>query len=825
MQDDSAGNDVLRPAMGTRSPRQRSLLLTLMVTTAMAAVPGLAQQPPAPATAGASAAATFDIRPQPLPQALVQFSSATGVQLFFNADLARGLGSHGAQGSLTRTEALGRILAGSGLSYRFTNANTVSIQKPGNDPTTTATPSGAIALDTIDVQGGNPNSTMTPMPAYAGGQVATGGQVGLLGNRTVMDTPFNATSYTRDLIQDQQAKSVSDVLANNPAARIFYPDNDGSTDFFLRGNRVSQLDIAYDGLYGIGTPGLESIERVEVLVGANGLLNGLGPIGGVGGMINQVPKRPMDTSLTQLSVGYIGGQAGGSVDVSRRFGPGDQFGMRFNGAYRDGSTGVDHQWRTVGTATMALDWHSLDNRARLSANVGYRANENQSPSRTTYMLSNTFRIPAPPRNPSSNWQNPWSYDNTYTTFGTARGEFDITPDITAYAAVGGSRFTQEQLFSNTFLMDNKGNIGQRQVYWPLYRDSLTGEAGLRGSLQTGPILHRWSLAASAMQVENGIVSNTLATTFSNIYVPVFISQPSIAGLANANHIPKTGSTNLSGIALADTLSVLDERVQLTLGVRRQVVNAKNYDPTSRALTSRYDEGAWTPAYALVVKPWEKLSLYANYIEGLQQGGQIPAGYVNAGQSLPPFISKQYEVGAKYDFGKFLVSLSAYQITTPNAQANGLVYAVNGEQRTKGLELNTYGEIMPGVRLLGGLALIDARQTHTANGLNDGKKVNGASDVQVNMGAEWDPAFLPGLTVSGRVIYTGSQYIDAGNLQSIPDWTRFDAGIRYKTQIAGHDTTLRFNVENLANKSYWIGGNGFVMISRPRTFLVSLDVKL
>lgn len=824
MQDDTAGNELSRRAMVMTSPCPRPLLLALMVTTAMVSVPALAQQPSRPAAIGASARAAFDIRPQPLTQALVQFSNATGVQLFFNSDLARGINSPGAQGSLTRTEALGRILAGSGLSYRFTNPNTVSIQGPGSDARTVATPAGTIALDTIDVQGANPNSTMAPMPAYAGGQVATGGQLGLLGNRTAMDTPFNATSYTQGLIQDQQARSVSDVLANNAAARIFYPDNDGSTDFLIRGNRVSQLDIAYDGLYGIGNPGIESIERVEVLVGANGLLNGLGPIGGVGGLINQVPKRPLDSPLTAVSAGYFGGEAGGSVDVSRRFGAGDQFGIRFNGAYRDGGTGVHHQSRMVGTATMALDWRSLDHRARLSANFGYRANENQSPSRTTYLLSNNFRIPAPPRNPSSNWQNPWSYDNTYTTFGTARGEYDITPEITAYAAVGGSRFTQEQLFSNTFLMDGEGTLGQRQVYWPLYRDSVTAEAGLRGTFQTGPIKHRWSLAASAMQVENGIALNTLATTYSNFYAPVFILQPSIAGLAKADQIPKTARTELTGIALADTMSILDDRVQLTLGVRRQGVNAKNY-AASGAVSSKYDEDAWTPAYALVVKPWEKLSLYANYIEGLQQGGQIPAGYVNAGQNLAPFISEQYEVGAKYDFGKFLVSLSAYQITTPNAQANGLVYAADGEQRTKGLELNAYGEIMPGLRLLGGLALIDARQTHTANGLNDGKKVNGASDVQVNIGAEWDPGFLPGLTLSGRVIYTGSQYIDAGNLQSIPDWTRFDAGIRYKTQVAGHDTTLRFNIENLANKSYWIGGNGFVMISRPRTFLVSLDVKL
>ena len=33
-------------------------------------------------------------------------------------------------------------------------------------------------------------------PPYAGGQVATGGQLGILGERDFMDTPFNQSNYT-----------------------------------------------------------------------------------------------------------------------------------------------------------------------------------------------------------------------------------------------------------------------------------------------------------------------------------------------------------------------------------------------------------------------------------------------------------------------------------------------------------------------------------------------------------------------------------------------------------------------------------------------------
>ncbi|AYR24502.1 TonB-dependent siderophore receptor [Herbaspirillum rubrisubalbicans] len=666
-----------------------------------------------------------------------------------------------------------------------------------------------------------PTPDALPAP-FSGGQVATGGRLGFLGNRDVLDAPFNTVSYTAQLIEDQQAKSVSDVLANNPSVRIYYPDNDGSTDFFVRGNKVSQLDIAYDGLYGIGTPGIESLERIDVLIGANALLNGLGPSGGVGAMINQVPKKALETPLTRLTFGWISdSQFGGAIDFSRRLGEDGQFGIRVNAAYRDGDTAVNNQSRTVGTATVAMDWRGRG--VRVSTNVGYRKNDNQSPSRTTYMLTSTFQIPSPPSDPKQNWQNSWTYDNTETKFATARAEVDITPDVTAYAAIGGSQFKEEQLFANTFLTSSTGALLRRTVYWPLYRNTWTAETGLRGTTNTGPVKHKWSLTASTLSVTNGIALNDLGITASNIYTPVYFGQPSIAGLRDSNSVHKTGATDLSGIALSDTLSILNDKLQWTIGVREQNVATKTYTEATGAMTGRYDKSKLTYATGLTVRPINNLSLYANYIEGLQAGVEVPSGYTNAGQVFAPYVSKQYEIGAKYDFGGFLTTLNAYQLTTPNAQANGTLYTVDGEQRTKGVELNTYGSLTRDVRLLGGVAFTDARQTNTVNGTNNGKKVQAAADVQANLGLEWD--FAPGFTVSGRTIYTGREYIDTANLQSIPSSVRYDAGLRYMTTLAGHPTAFRFNVENLTNKSYWLGGNGFVMQSRPRTFTLSASVDL
>jgi len=137
----------------------------------------------------------------------------------------------------------------------------------------------------------------------------------------------------------------------------------------------------------------------------------------------------------------------------------------------------------------------------------------------------------------------------------------------------------------------------------------------------------------------------------------------------------------------------------------------------------------------------------------------------------------------------------------------------------------FGEPVAGFRPLGGITLINAVQLNTGVALTNGLKATGVPDVQLNLGAEWDASFLRGLTFSGRVIYTSLQYLDAANTQSIPGWTRVDAGVRYAFERKdGKPIALRFNVENLFNLNYWSSANAELGLAMgaPRTFLLSLS---
>ncbi|MFC3473526.1 TonB-dependent receptor domain-containing protein [Massilia oculi] len=119
-----------------------------------------------------------------------------------------------------------------------------------------------------------------------------------------------------------------------------------------------------------------------------------------------------------------------------------------------------------------------------------------------------------------------------------------------------------------------------------------------------------------------------------------------------------------------------------------------------------------------------------------------------------------------------------------------VFGVFGEQRNRGLELSVFGTPARGLKLLGGLTLIDAEQRVTAGGVNQGKKAIGRAETQLNIGADWIVPGVDGLSLNARTVYTSKQYADGANLQKLPSWTRLDLGATWNTRFMDRDLTLR-----------------------------------
>lgn len=670
---------------------------------------------------------------------------------------------------------------------------------------------------------------MTPPPVYAGGQVATGSQVGFLGNRSFMDTPFSQISITAQRIQDSQQRTIRDVLLDDPSVRERNPIGGTDPDAVnIRGFAVSSGDITYNGLYGIlpsWSIASEVAERVEILKGPSALLNGMPPGGSIGGTINIVPKRAQDTPITQLTTSFSSnGQPGVHVDLGRRAGDNNEFGIRYNGVLRKGDTSVDGQQDQMLLGVLGLDYRG--ERLRLSTDFGY---QDQRIDGVIPLATPIASIPVPRViDTSRNWGQPWSYDTHKDKFAMARGEFDVTSNVMAYAAYGVKESNQLIYDAGYATINNlNGDTTQFARKYGSFFEYKSGEAGLRMQVATGPVEHSINVAYSSVERESGARANNLLPGFtSNLYNPTFIAPPPIADPI----VLKQAISNLQSVGVADTMSIWNKRVQLTVGVRKQNVGVDNYSNVTGLFTNGYEKDAFSPAYALVVKPVENVSLYASYIEGLQQGAIIPGGFANSGTVLPPYQSKQYETGVKVDWGRFATNFALFQITQPSLVTVGTApnnYRLpNGEQQNRGMEITTFGEVMSGVRVLGGVMFLDATLTRTQGGLADGLRAASSPEVNVSLGGEWDTPFVRGLTLTGRAIYTSSQLVEAtAPRRSIPAWERFDVGMRYTNENirtpTGGPIVFRFNIDNVLDKDYWVAVNsGYLATGAPRTYRLS-----
>lgn len=684
---------------------------------------------------------------------------------------------------------------------------------------------GITVLETTTVVGEAGVSAPTPVE-YAGGQVARGGQLGVLGNIDNMDAPFVVTSYTSKLIEDQQARTLGDVVKNDASVQVGNGFGNSAETFSIRGFAMNNDDLSFNGLYGILPRQVlptQMIERVEILKGANAFLNGAAPGGsGLGGSINIQPKRAGSDPLTRATVDYTSdSQVGGSVDIGRRWGDSQQFGIRVNAAHRDGDTLVDDAGQRMTMGSVGLDY--LGERLRVSLDAGYQKYRYSHP-RPTIMLTGDD-APSPPSN-STNYGQPWSYSELESTFGVVRAEYDFSSNWMGYAAIGTSHDRENGDYSQPRVNeDGIGTVGRLTV--PYTRDSVSGEIGMRGRFETGAVGHLVNVGVSRLQTRVRQAWEMSAASPIDIYDPKYFPRPATTIVGGDMDDPHVSSrTYLTSVALSDQLSFLDDRVRLTVGVRHQTIKDKLYT-NDGVHDSTYDKSVWTPAYGLVVRPWEEVSFYVNHIEGLSKGDSAPLQAVNRGETLAPYRTKQTEAGVKLDFGDIGGNIGVFQIEKPEAYTNSDgVFGLAGSQRNRGLEMNIYGEPMPGVRLLGGITFMDPELRGTQGAQQDGNDAIGVPRYQAVMGAEWDVPALTGQTLQAYVQRRGSQYVNIDNTGKIPAWTRLDLGARYATRIADHNVVWRAGVDNVTDKKYWSTvGNDFGQITQGlgRVYKLSMSV--
>ncbi len=787
-----------------------ALSLSLALTLAPAAV--LAQD----------SAVRIDIASQPLSDALLQLGQQTSLQLFFSQDILAGQQARAVSGTLAPEQALRQLLQGTGIQYTR-NGNNVTLT-PAATATAPAAGASAEQLAPLVVQGGILGDLS---PAYAGGQLATGSSMGLLGATDVMDTPFSTVSYTSDLLYDQQARTLADVVVNDPSVRTTTSTGGFGEDFQIRGFAVNSGDVAVNGLYGLVSSSrvpVQILERVEVLKGPGTLMRGIPPGGSVGGGINVVTKRADDEPLTRVTTSYASrANLTAQLDLGRRFGQDNAWGIRFNGVKRGGEASTRDGKQNLDMGALGLDYRG--DRLRWSIDAIHQEDALENIRSQIGFLPEVTDLPSPPDGRVNFFPGTRLTQRDSTVM--SRLEYDFNDKITAHVGMGYRDGNVRQIFPvNDQRSDADGNFTVRSTFYDSYSETFSSDAGITARFNTGAIGHRLALGYTFLDQELGnVYTQGTEVIPSNIYDPAPL--PALPGTRPDPN--KASETQLSSYAISDTLSFADDRVLLTVGLRRQTVDVDSFNAAG-AKTSGYRASATSPLAGIVVKPLDYVSLYANFTEGLTRGTIVGSQYANRGEILAPYKSRQYEAGVKVDWGSLITTASVFQIARKAGQATpdgaapaDSVYGYFGEQRNRGLELTAFGELQPGLRLMAGASFIEGELTKTQGGLNQGNRAPGVPSATYNLGLDWDTPWVEGLSLNGRAIHTSSMYIDNANTRRLPAVTRFDVGARYRTEIAGKSVVLRANIENLTDKAYWLAAGTYASNAAGRTYMLSASV--
>lgn len=763
----------------------------------------------------------LEIPTQRLDLALQSLAQQSGAQILFVTKAVNNYQSETLNQELTVEQALQQLLKGKNLQIKKITDNKFSIvegqpqardmgQLKPIDVVATGSTSGNVAqLPVIVVEATEDN--------YVNDQFARKARVGLLGEKDLIDIPFNVSSYSSETITNSHALTVADVLIKDSSVQSTHSSGGFLDSFIIRGFPIGEGnlgEIAWEGQYGVApnyrllTP---YIENIEVLKGPAAMLYGMSPNGGVGGTINIIPKRALEKKLTRLTLDYsTDSNVGAHVDLSRRFGQKRQFGIRFNTSHHEGNTAIKNQSRDLSTAAIALDYKGKQLNSTLD--LVWQKEQLDNPIRPYYLASGVA-LPAAPDGRYTATQK-WGWSKVEDLSVALQNTYDVTENTSIFFNIGGAKSEVGRLVDHTVSIINDQGDTSAMLRDGIFKvDRFSTDVGVRTNFQMGDIDHAITVQLSKYQDKYSMSLPTGSIIYSNIYHPIYISQPEYIKVTD---VPLYSRSKLSGVGVSDTLSMLNEKLMLTLGLRQQYVETTDYRNNQN-----YKQHALTPLVAIVYNLTDNTSLYANHIQGLSKGDRAPDGSLNEGETLQPYKSKQFEMGIKYQNDQMFTSLSAFTINKPSGQLTNGYYSANAEQQNTGIEFNAYGDLSSSLAAYGNLTYLNAELTHTNNINTQGNRAVGTPEWRGHIGLEWDTS-LSGLTLGSSFTYVDRQPVDQVNTQYLPAWTRLDLNSRYVTRIGNQDVTFRANLLNALNKKYWSGVASYstIALGIPRTFSLS-----
>ncbi|BBK34887.1 ligand-gated channel [Allostella humosa] len=751
-------------------------------------------------TAQAAPTFRFAIPAQPLPRAIAALSAQTGIQVLYTAEQPFAATARAVEGTYTPAEALGLMLRGTGLGYRFLRADAVTLE-----PLPAATP-GVVSLPGVSVEGRD-------SAAYRVRSATTATKT----DTPIAKVPASVQVVPRAVLDDQQVLRIDEALRNVPGT-VFVDGGEGKS-IFSRGFAASvyrdgALRTEFtDGDSSATDLDAYNVERIEVLKGPASVLYGRG---NPGGAVNIVTKRPLTTPA------YEGRLVVGSnnlmrqqIDLTGALDPARHFAYRLNAVHETADSFRDEvtsrkvavspafQWSPHGGTTVVLDGEIVNMRQTPDVGIPRQGNGplagvpidrflgeptdrfRNRKEQARLSLDHDF-------NGATNLRTSVLYSNTRNDDWYTRGA----------AVQADGRTLNRTIIDSGFEFEDLG-----------WQADLTHKVVIAG------MEHTFLVGAELAKRKTVSIFDSAAAAPIDIFQPVY---GNTAPTAAFSRFRQETDRWQAGLYVQDQIELM-RGLTLVLGGRFDHVDQKRTSPG--APLPKKEDQAFSPRAGIVWQPIEPVSLYATYARSFTPVNAFPLSA--GGQILEAEKADLYEAGIKLDLlgGRLSGTLAGYQIkrsnvNTPDLENPGFQVS-EGEQESKGVEVSLSGEVLPGWKVIAGYAYTDARITAAANNTK-GKRPAGIPEHTASLWSTYElqAGPLAGLGFGGGAVYVDDRFGTSANDFTVGGYTRVDAAVYYR----GEGYTLRLNVNNLFDREYYLNPTRtpFLLPGAPRSFLLSLQ---
>ena len=655
----------------------------------------------------------------------------------------------------------------------------------------------------------------------------------------IMDIPQVVNVVPAQVLVDQQARSLDDALKN--VSGITMGNNFGHTadSLFIRGFGGgffgASSGILRDGLRSQTSRNFSmTTERVEVLKGPSSLLYGIQEPGGV---VNVISKKPLAEQRAEigLTANSFGGGSGW-VDFSTPLN--NEAGFRIV-AEQEGSG----YWRNFGQNKRTLVAPSFAwSGEKLRVNVNYEYLDFEVPfdRGTVFLNGKPLDIPS-----SRRFGERFEVMEGISQYAQGQAEYDLTPDVKVRGSVAWSNeINSDRRVMVASLAPNGNATRTVQGVDDRERDNFYASFD---------VLSQFDIAATKHEVLTGFDFEKLDAQdpsffrFNtvggfNVFNPVYgvIQEPTMINAASTFAWQRTNTDiENKSIFLQDTIHFGEQWIAL-LGGRyqesEQFASSRNLRLANppKVITNDSKSHVFLPRIGLVYRPQPWLSLYGNYSESFKPNISVD------GTAQGPFDPEEgviYEAGAKFDFRNGISATAAlFNITKENVLVtDGGISRTAGEARSRGLEIDVSGKLTDHWDVIGSYAYTD---TETLKDLptTEGKRlVNSPKNMgslylnyrtnSLTAGGQW--------TLGGGARYVGERPVDSVNRFFLDAYTVADLYTSYQWQAFGHLATVRLNIKNLFDKTYYPGANGGVInntgggsifLGEPRQLLLQSSIE-